>query len=464
MKKRIPNSIPATVPVTSTVVSPSPAILGGSATDGCATTPHPSIPADYRDYTANLTARLNRVSGDHPATPRGTIPCSDLLSVYNEAINLAHTLDKAYWNDISPLVSDTIYDALVFAVSAFETKHGYEAQDSPSHYVGLAPANGRRQVLRRTTMLSTQKAQKISDVVKWVNTTRDKIYGPTSHIFNLEWKFDGVSLSLVYVNGVLTEASEGKGAQGNDVMKHCRYITGIPQRIPALASEPRIEVRGEVVMPFVLLEKTAYKNCRSAAAGIMANGASTPDECSLLCFYPWWVDGMDLSVRMKNSPFVHYDSQAAHLYALTELGFLNAEVTTIGQVSTTYELEEELKSANTNRSYVSFPTDGVVVKVISKSLWNQLGQTEHHPKCMIAYKFPAATVMTTVRRIEITIGEKTGKRTPVAYFDPVVINGATYQKCSIGSEAKLKELGIFVGSRVQVSLRNDVIPHIDKVI
>ena len=441
--KRIKNAIPV-----------SPTLFRSSAFDAEA----PSTPTDH---TATALATANTLARLTSTTPATAIS-SELAAAYKEAVNIAHLLDDAYWNKNAPLVSDDIYDAVYCEIAAFEKKYQYSLPDSPTNYLGLAPANGRRQVLRRTTMLSTEKAQTIDAVCKWMTKTRFKLSGPTAHIFTLEWKYDGVSLSLVYVHGVLTEASEGKGDQGNDVMRHCQWITGIPQTIPALESEPRIEVRGEVVMPFVLLNQTDYKNCRSAAAGIMANGASTQKECSLLSFYPWWVEGLDIQGRIPGCPLLNLDKQETMMNELQNLGFSSGY--TLCNVVGTAELKQEIENFTAMRDDLTFPTDGIVIKVASKSLWDDLGKTDHHPKCMIAYKFPAQARVTTVRRIEITIGEKTGKRTPVAYFDPVVINGATYQKCSIGSEAKQQELGIYVGSRVKVSLRNDVIPHIDCVV
>jgi DNA ligase (NAD+) len=115
------------------------------------------------------------------------------------------------------------------------------------------------------------------------------------------------------------------------------------------------------------------------------------------------------------------------------------------------------------RRLTPIPTDGIVIRINSNKTFYAQGFTDHHPKGSIAYKFPAQTTTTVIRRIEITVGA-TGRRTPVAWFDPVTILGRTVEKASLGSEAKMYELGVTEGATVEVGLSNDVIPKVYRVV
>lgn len=364
-------------------------------------------------------------------------------SEYVNAANEAKLHDYRYFTLNAPTITDEEYDRLYFAIQDYETAHPDETlADSPTQSAHGEVKNGHKQIRRRTEMLSTEKAQTIEKVQKWMTKTTKKT---GEALYTVEWKYDGISLSLVYIDGQLTEASYGKGMEGNDCLAHCLKVQSVPNTIPASG---RVEVRGEMVVPFANLAKTGYKNCRSAASGIMADTASTLTGC--LEFHPYWTDaniGNNCRYRV---------AMLAERY-----GFLyDVDLSTLHQFVDLNNLEEVIEYATNRRASLPYPTDGLVIKVDKMEQWDSLGRNDHHPHHAIAYKFAAATAETTITRIEITTG-KTGKRTPVAYFEPITINGATYQKASIGSEAKLVELGIAEGSRVIVSLRNDVIPHIE---
>ena len=388
---------------------------------------------------------------------------------HSEYIQLVNTLklhDYRYFTLNAPVITDEEYDRLYFAIQDYETVHPDETlADSPTQSAHAEVKNGHKQIRRRTEMLSTEKAQTIEKVQKWMQKTTKKLAtvpgDSSAGLYTVEWKYDGISLSLVYIDGQLTEASYGKGMEGNDCLAHCLKVASIPNTIPASG---RVEVRGEMVVPFANLAKTGYKNCRSAASGIMADTASTLTDC--LEFHPYWASGLTaeadddlsnnigvISALQGNFGFLYDGMENSLNHAITMAGIDRENITL-------QSIEQIIAIAEQMRPTLAFPTDGLVIKVSDITKWDSLGRNDHHPHYAIAYKFAAATAETTITHIEITTG-KTGKRTPVAYFKPITINGATYQKASVGSEAKLAELGIEVGSRVIVSLRNDVIPHID---
>ena len=380
-------------------------------------------------------------------------------SEYTAAVNEAKLHDYRYFTLNAPTISDEQYDHLYFTIQDYETAHPEQTlADSPTQSAHGEVKNGHKQIRRRTEMLSTEKAQTIENVQKWMQKTTKKLAmvpgSSAASLYTVEWKYDGISLSLVYIDGQLTEASYGKGMEGNDCLAHCLKVQSIPNTIPAAG---RVEVRGEMVVPFANLKKTGYKNCRSAASSMMAATASSLTEC--MEFIAYYIDGVDKS---GYHDFVSdlmllsmYKFQLGYYYSVSSSQSCHDYV----EVSAD-NLEHVIERLTELRSQYWIPTDGLVIKVKDCKKWNSLGRNDHHPHYAIAYKFAAATAETTVTRIEITTG-KTGKRTPVAYFEPITINGATYQKASVGSEAKLAELGIDLGSRVIVSLRNDVIPHID---
>ena len=372
-------------------------------------------------------------------------------SEYTAAVNEAKLHDYRYFTLNAPTITDEEYDRLYFAIQDYETAHPDETlADSPTQSAHAEVKNGHKQIRRRTEMLSTEKAQTIEKVQKWMKKTTKKT---GEGLYTVEWKYDGISLSLVYIDGQLTEASYGKGMEGNDCLQHCLKVASIPDTISPndyfKSVSGRVEVRGEMVVPFANLKKTGYKNCRSAAAGIMADTASTLTDC--LEFHPYYIDGATMFLS-------EHEAEGSCMEHISSLGFLHTNNSILHDED---DVERDIKEWEKTRSEQPFPTDGLVIKVDDRTKWDTLGRNDHHPHYAIAYKFAAATAETTVTCIEITVG-KTGKRTPVAYFEPITINGATYQKASVGSEAKLAELGIEVGSRVIVSLRNDVIPHIEK--
>lgn len=355
---------------------------------------------------------------------------------YTQKVNELKAHGYHYFVENAPVISDAEYDKLYFAAQDYEINHPDEVlPDSPTQYAYGEAKNGHIQVRRRVPMLSTEKAQTKEAVDKWMQRVWKRVY--LSEVA-IEWKFDGISCSLVYLDGQLVEASYGKGIEGNDCLAVARNV--VPNRIPL---SDRVEVRGEMVVPFDRLAETGYKNCRSAAAGILADTHTCMSRC--LEFHPYWTDAYNLANQ----------SQAMKL--LYPLGFDRTESCVVYSRD---ELHEALGVLEAQRSDLPFPVDGVVVKLNDRCMWNSMGGTAHHPNYLIAYKFAAATQTTTLRRIEVTVGG-TGKRTPVAYFDPIVINGATYSKASMGSEATLASLGIQPGDSIIVSLRNDVIPHVE---
>lgn len=366
---------------------------------------------------------------------------------YIELVNEAKEHSYRYYVLSQPTISDAEFDAIVDRISEAETEHPeWTLADSPTQCVGsdVEATTGKRLVRHRTRMLSCQKAQTTEAVTKWMNTTEKKLKGKRIQ-YALEWKMDGVSCSLVYQDGTLISAASrgNKGLMGQDWLQHARCIPSVPKTI---AMKGRVEVRGEIVCPKSALAGLGYKDCRTAAASLM-NQAWPSDDCADLVFIAWQMDA-DCGIG----------TESVSMIMANELGFIGEVRTCSGS-----EVVGLLEQFDDEREALAYPTDGVVVKIDDKALAASLGYTDHHPKGSIAFKFCAQKAVTRCLRVEISVGE-TGRRTPVAYLEPVVIMGRTVTSASLGSERKQQELGVVAGCMVEVGLSNDVTPKIYRVV
>ena len=368
-------------------------------------------------------------------------------SDYIELVNTIKSHDYRYWTLNDPVITDEEYDVLFGELQLAESEHPeWILPDSPTQVISTATnGNNRRLVRRRTIMLSTEKANSVDKLVKWMFKTAYKAKKLGCNLpdkFSVEWKYDGESCSLVYIDGNLVEASSGKGTDGIDILDHVQYVNNIPTHIP---EKGRVEIRGEIVCLFANLPQTSYKTCRAAAIGYLANETPDPTVGRLMKFFPYQCIGECFDSETVHGRFIHIQQ---------DFGFEEVAHNSNESIDYILNLAKECEQV---RSQLEFPVDGLVIKVHHVDKWSDFGATDHHPKYSCAYKFPGVTAVTTLRSVEITVGEKTGKRTPVAHFDPIVMNGATYKQCSCGSEATFAEKNIKPGDRIIVTLANDVI-------
>lgn len=366
----------------------------------------------------------------------------EYISLVNEAKRLSHE----YYVLARPSVSDAHFDALVSEIEQAEAEHPeWTLADSPTQQVGSdLQDNGRRLIRHRTRMLSCQKAQTQEAVTKWLGKVNKALKG-IGVTYALEWKYDGISCSLVYQDGVLVSAAtRGDKDKGQDLLAHVMMIPSVPQRINMTG---RVEVRGEVVCPKSALERLGYKDCRTAAAAL-TNAMVPTDDMKHLVFIAWQMDS-------DANPTI---TESLSMISAQEQGFLCDVRTCDGD-----DVLARLDDYAAKREALPYPTDGVVIKIDQKQVAASLGFTEHHPNGNIAYKFSAQKTTTRVLRIEISVG-KTGKRTPVAYLEPVMIMGREVRKASLCSENKMTELGVTEGCLVEVGLSNDVTPKVYRVV
>lgn len=366
---------------------------------------------------------------------------------YIALVDKCKQLSYEYYVLAQPTVTDAQFDALVSEIEQAEAEHPeWTLADSPTQMVGsdVDVKSERRLIRHRTRMLSCQKAQTQEAVKKWMNTTEKKLKGAQTYV--LEWKYDGISCSLVYQDGRLTEASTRgeKGIMGQDILPHVSYIASVPQTVNLTG---RVEVRGEIVCPKSELASLGYKDCRTAAAALM-NQMVPSRDCRNLVFLAWQMDVDDAPIATESMSMV---TAQVHRF-MGEYCECKAD-----------EICAKLDEFEAQRNTLPYPTDGVVIKIDCRPLAASLGCTEHHPKGSIAYKFSAQKAVTRCIGIEICVGE-TGKRTPRALLEPVMIVGREVKAASLGSERVWHELGVTEGCLVEVGLSNDVTPKIYRVI
>lgn len=380
---------------------------------------------------------------------------------YRALVDVVKMHDYRYFGLNNPTISDEEYDAMFFALQEYEEQHADEVlPDSPTQQCYSENGNGKRTVARRTACLSMKKLHDAKAVVKYLRAQqRAANISSKGTEVAVEWKFDGETVSLVYRQGVLAEATYGHGKElfGNDCLDHIKHVQGVPDKVDVWSQYDRVEVRGEVIISleeFARYSK-AGKSPRSTSNGIMAKKVAVADECKRLEFHPFRLimDGVT-----RHMPAM----QALERNGFKTSGFVSA----LNLEKTDAELEQDIESivcaAEVEREALPYPTDGLVFKFDNYDYYNRFGQTDHDAKYNCAFKFrPVFKAVTTYRGHHTTVGEKTGKVTYVADFDEVEMNGHRFAHANCGSERTFLQKELVPGCKIEVSLHGDVIVCVD---
>ena len=367
---------------------------------------------------------------------------------YIALVDRTKQLSYEYYVLAQPTVSDAQFDALVSEIEQAEAEHPeWTLADSPTQMVGsdVDPKSGRRLIRHRTRMLSCDKAKSQEELSKWIASREKKLKKQGNIRYALEWKLDGISCSLVYQDGQLVSAAtRGDKERGQDLLAHVMMMPSVPQQILEMG---RVEVRGEIVCPKANLAALGYKDCRTAAAAL-CNQMVPSQDMKRLEFVAWQLDTTE-----------GIGTEGVGIDLAADQGFKTSGYRGCWSEDVLSRIDEFAAK----REALEWPTDGVVIKIDCRPLAASLGCTEHHPKGWVAYKFSAQKTVTRVTGIEISIGE-TGRRTPRALLVPVMILGREVKSVSLGSENKMRKLGVTEGCLVEVGLANDVTPEIYRVI
>ena len=364
-----------------------------------------------------------------------------------------------------PIISDAAYDALMRELQELEAQFpDLITPDSPTQRVGAPPLDRFEKVEHEIPMLSLDNAFNAEEVREWERRIRRMLPEDVKLEYVVEPKIDGLAVSLLYENGVYVQGStRGDGYVGEDVTLNLKTIRAIPLRIPVapdsgVEAPALLEVRGEVYMPLDKFEELnrrqrergekPFANPRNAAAGSVRQLDSSITAQRPLSFWAYAVgrvEGVELT------------SQWETLNYLEALGFpVNPDRRLFDDLEAAIAYAQEWIA---HRDRVNYEADGVVIKVNSFALQEQLGAVGKAPRWAIAFKAPSEEGVTRILKIGVNVG-RTGVLTPFAIMEPVVVGGVTVTQATLHNEDYIKERDIREGDTVVVKRAGDVIPQV----
>lgn len=365
-----------------------------------------------------------------------------------------------YYVENSPVISDYEYDMLLKKLEALESQFPYLiTPDSPTQRVGGEPLKGFQTVEHKTPMLSLDNAYSYDELRDFDERVKKNINNVVEYV--CEPKIDGVSITLIYEDGVFVRgATRGDGVKGDDVTTNLKTIRSIPLRLQG-SNLQDIEVRGEVYFPIAAFKsfnkeqekkgEQAFANPRNAAAGSLRQL-----DPRIVTERP-----LDTFLYYITSSTKELATHEQSLKLLHEAGFrVNPLIQKVKNIEEAIAYCADLER---KRDSLDYEIDGVVLKVNSFALQRQLGSTIKHPRWAIAYKFTAKQATTRLNDIVIQVG-RTGTLTPVAVLEPVPVGGVTVSRATLHNFDELKRKDIRIGDMVLVERSGDVIPQVVKSI
>ena len=367
--------------------------------------------------------------------------------------------NRLYYQEAKPEISDKEYDKLLKELVDLEKNHPELANaNSPTQRVGGAPIDGFVTLKHRLPMLSIDNTYSPSEL-KEFDKKVCKGLGNDKPSYMVELKIDGVAISLIYENGILTAGvTRGDGEKGDDVTQNLKTVGGIPLKLNTKNPPALLEVRGEVYMAranFARLNEQRVKegldkfaNPRNSTAGSLK--LLDPKLCAArkLSLFAYAIGAME-GIQVK--------SQTETLKLLHDFGFpVNSNATKLDSIE---EVVAHCESWNDKRHDLPYDTDGMVIKVNDLAQREKLGITTKSPRWVVAYKFAAEQALTRLLNIELQVGRQ-GTLTPVAHLDPVQLAGTTVARASLHNDDNLKTKDIRVGDMVVVEKAGEIIPYI----
>jgi DNA ligase (NAD+) len=362
-----------------------------------------------------------------------------------------------YYVLAQPVISDSDYDRMMNELIELERKFPeFFDPSSPSQRVGSDISREFNQVEHRYPMLSLGNTYSREEIAEFDNRIRKTVTGSFEYVCEL--KYDGVAISMTYINGSLhTAITRGDGERGDDVTSNVRTIRSVPLKLRGTGYPDLFEIRGEVILPRKGFEKmnrereekgdNLFANPRNAAAGTLKMQNS-----SLVARRP--LDCIVYGMLGENLPF---DSHYENLIRAGEWAFKVSEHSR--KCKDLNEVFDFLEHWNTHRVDLPYDIDGVVIKLNDFELHRKLGFTAKTPRWAISYKFAADRVATRLKSVDFQVG-RTGAITPVANLEPVLLAGTTVKRASLHNEDQMRQLEIHTGDTVFVEKGGDIIPKI----
>lgn len=381
----------------------------------------------------------------------------DILKAKNRVAELTKELEhhnELYYNRDEPEISDYEYDMLLRELEQLEAEFPQlKSPLSPTNRVGGNAGDKFSPVTHTVPMESLHDSFSHSELIDFDSRVRQTVPDVK---YVVEPKFDGLSVSCEYENGVFVRGStRGDGTTGEDVTDNLMTIRSLPKRIP---NAPEfLEVRGEVYMSYASFEELTkiqeeneektFKNPRNAAAGSLRQKNSkvtASRNLDIFIFNIQQIRGVELKSHLQS------------LNYLTELGFPTAFYNVYDNID---DVIEEIERIGNLRGELDYAIDGAVVKVDSFEARNLLGSTAKYPRWAEAYKYPPEEKPTKLLNIEIQVG-RTGVLTPVGNFEPVLLAGTTVSRATLHNKDFIEEKCICIGDTVIIRKAGEIIPEV----
>ncbi|MBP6625428.1 MAG: NAD-dependent DNA ligase LigA, partial [Chitinophagaceae bacterium] len=394
----------------------------------------------------------------------------DDSSEINKLRDILEYADWKYYVQDNPVLADVEYDTLFKKLQSVEAQFPeLVTPSSPTQRVAKGLNKEFPAVSHLVPMLSLENSYNAEDLTDWDRKCRE-LSGIDQIEYCVEPKFDGASISLVYENDLLMRgATRGNGTEGDDITLNTKQIRSIPMKASiSLFNLKQIEIRGEVVITKKRFEEYNQKliadgqqplaNARNAASGSLR--IKDPHEVAKRNLDAFLYNVSYTALQENTLPHPQLQTHKGMLESLAQLGFK----TSLENIQTFTRIDDVVKYVQEfeiNRDNLPYEIDGMVIKVNRLDLQEKIGQTSHHPRWAIAYKFKARQATSKLLNVEYQVG-RTGSVTPVAKIEPVAVGGVTISSLSMFNEDVIKEKQLMIGDTVLIERAGDVIPYIVK--
>ncbi len=369
-----------------------------------------------------------------------------------------HEHNYKYYVLNQPEISDQNFDFMMHELQDLEAKHPEMADpNSPTQRVGSDLNHEFSQVAHKYPMLSLANTYNEQDVAEWYDSVKRGLNGEDFEVC-CEMKYDGLSISLTYVDGKLVRGvTRGDGVHGDDVTDNVKTIRCIPLVLPGTGYPNEFEIRGEILMPWKVFERLnaereaaeepLFANPRNAASGTLKSQNSALVASRQLDSYLYYLLGEDLPC----------DGHYENLQEAARWGFKISQG--MKKVKTLQEIYDYINYWDAERKNLPVATDGIVLKVNSLRQQRSLGFTAKSPRWAIAYKYKAERTCTRLNEVTFQVG-RTGAVTPVANMDPVQLAGTTVKRATLNNEDFIRSFDLHIGDYVYVEKGGEIIPKI----
>ena len=396
---------------------------------------------------------------------------SEIQEKYTKLRSEIEYHNNLYYNEDNPIISDMEYDFLIRELKELEQKYpellenNKNGENSPTEKIGGTASEKFSKVRHRVPMLSLSNTYNISEIEDFDKRVKkiilaENIENNSKELeYILELKLDGLSISLIYENGVLVQAvTRGDGQVGEDVTENIREIPTVPKKLKENIS---LEVRGEIILPISSFNRInqereddgedVFANPRNAASGTIRQLDKTiVAERGLDCYLYYLVNAENYGIN-------------THLESIEYIEKLGFKTTKIFEKYTDFkELEKSIDKWHNDRKKLDYETDGLVIKVNNFALYETLGYTTKSPRWAIAYKFPAEQVKTKLMDVTFQVG-RTGVITPVAELEAVNLSGSVVKRASLHNFDEIRRKDIKIGDNVIVEKAAEIIPQVVNV-